>query len=64
MCETERFCCNVDQPLGSTVMRMQLLEAHRLKVVAVPHYEWDLAASDTYKMHYLRSLLQRHLPPS
>ncbi|WIA40986.1 hypothetical protein OEZ86_004630 [Tetradesmus obliquus] len=51
------FCANQQQPLGETVMRIQLLQACQWQPVTVPYYEWLPLGSDTLKQAYLRSML-------
>lgn len=52
------FCTNQQQPLGESVMRIQLLNACGWQLVTVPYYDWvPLAGDDNRKMAYLRNML-------
>eukprot|EP00775_Hariotina_reticulata_P014744 gene14744-14913_t len=51
------FCGNQQQPLGETVMRIQLLGACGWQPVTVPFYDWLPLGSELMKQNYLRSMM-------
>eukprot|EP00878_Enallax_costatus_P024218 GHUV01025826.1.p1 GENE.GHUV01025826.1~~GHUV01025826.1.p1 ORF type:complete len:216 (+),score=63.77 GHUV01025826.1:270-917(+) len=55
--DASAFCINQQQPLGETVMRIQLLQACGWQPVTVPYYEWMMLANDGLKQGYLRNML-------